>query len=281
MSRGCMILMNNNFEQRVTKVKIDMNGNYIILNMELQGKELILVNLYGPNEDNPQFYKNIFKIISEFENENVIMCGDWNLVLEPEKDCRNYLHENNPKSRKLVLNFIEEENSIDIWRIMNEESKSYTWRRLNPINKQARLDFYLISNTISTFVMNTAIIPGYRTDHSGIVLKLKFQDIERVQDLGEKPSRYFLSLENRNFINKAITKLIDEDDSENSESKDILKCQQNFYEMLYSESDKIDEDSIESIIGENNMKLSDAETEKIRRGNNSKRIIRSSQEYEK
>ena len=27
--------------------------------------------------------------------------------------------------------------------------------------------------------MNTAIIPGYRTDHSGIVLKLKFQDMER------------------------------------------------------------------------------------------------------
>ena len=113
--------MNNNFEQRVTKVKTDMNGNYIILNMELQDKELILVNLYGPNEDNPQFYKNIFKIISEFENENVIMCGDWNLVLEPEKDCCNYLHVNNPKSRKLVLNFIEEENFIDIWRIMNEE----------------------------------------------------------------------------------------------------------------------------------------------------------------
>ena len=100
MSRGLMILMNNNFEQRVTKVKTDMNGNYIILNMELQGKKLILVNLYGPNEDNPQFYKNVFKIISEFENENVIMCGDWNLVLEPENECSNYLHVNNSKIKK-------------------------------------------------------------------------------------------------------------------------------------------------------------------------------------
>ena len=51
--------------------------------------------------------------------------------------------------------------------------------KVKPNKKQARLDFYLISDTISTFVMNTAIIPGYRTDHSGIVLKLKFQDIER------------------------------------------------------------------------------------------------------
>ena len=51
------------------------------------------------------------------------MCGDWNLVLEPEKGCSNYLHVNNPKSRKLVLNFIEEENFVDIWRIMNESQK--------------------------------------------------------------------------------------------------------------------------------------------------------------
>ena len=53
MSRGCMILMNNNFEQRVTEVKTDKNGNFIILNMEIQGKELTLVNLYCPYEDNP------------------------------------------------------------------------------------------------------------------------------------------------------------------------------------------------------------------------------------
>ena len=85
----------------------------------------------------------------------------------------------------------------------------------------------------------------------------------RYQDLGEKPSRYFLSLENQNFINKAMTKLIDEDGSEYCESKDILKCQQFFYEMLYSESDKIDGDSIESIIGENDMKLSDVEAKKL------------------
>ena len=50
--------------------------------MEIQGKEITLVNLYGPNEDNPQFYENILKKVAEFENENVILCDDWNLVLD-------------------------------------------------------------------------------------------------------------------------------------------------------------------------------------------------------
>ena len=51
------------------------------------------------------------------------MCGNWNLVLDPDKDCSNYLYINNPKARKVVINSIEEENFIDVWRIANEESK--------------------------------------------------------------------------------------------------------------------------------------------------------------
>lgn len=36
----------------------------------------------------------------------------------------------------------------------------------------------------------------------------------RYQDLGEKPTKYFFNLENRNYVNKVMTKLIDEDGTE-------------------------------------------------------------------
>ena len=52
-----MVLLNNNFEQKVKRIKTDKNGNYIILDMVIEEKEITLVNLYGPNEDNPQFLK--------------------------------------------------------------------------------------------------------------------------------------------------------------------------------------------------------------------------------
>ena len=58
-SRGVMVLMNNNFEQKVKRVKTDKNGNFILLDMVAQDKEFTLVNLYGPNNDNPQFYENL------------------------------------------------------------------------------------------------------------------------------------------------------------------------------------------------------------------------------
>ena len=159
-----MILMNNNFEYTVERVKTDKNGNYIILDIIIQGKRITLVNVYGPNQDNPNFYTNIKQKVSEFENDQAIMCGDWNFVLDPDLDYNNYLHINNPKARKVILDYIEEENLLDVWRVSNEDSRKYTWRRLNPVIKQARLDFYLISENMFQFVTDTKL----------------FQDIEQI-----------------------------------------------------------------------------------------------------
>ena len=50
---------------------------------------------------------------------------------------------------------------------------------MNPVRKQARLDYFLINETCLEYVMGTYIIPGYRTDHSSILLKLKFINNER------------------------------------------------------------------------------------------------------
>lgn len=54
----------------------------------------------------------------------------------------------------------------------------------------------------------------------------------RYEDLGEKPSKYFFNLENRNYTNKVMNMIIDESGSEFTETKDILKCQQEFYKKI-------------------------------------------------
>ena len=103
-SHGVMVLINNTFEHTVHRVKTDKNGNFIILELNIEGKQITLVNLYGPNDDKPDFYENIKQKVAEFGNEEVIMCGDWNLCLDAEKDCENYLHINNPRARNVVFN---------------------------------------------------------------------------------------------------------------------------------------------------------------------------------
>lgn len=90
-SRGTAVLFNNNFEYQLHKYKCDPNGNYVIIDMTLENfTRFTLVSIYGPNEDNPDFYRKIDEIIDDFENESVILCGDWNLVLNPQCDLFNY-----------------------------------------------------------------------------------------------------------------------------------------------------------------------------------------------
>ena len=55
----------------------------------------------------------------------------------------------------------------------NIKKRQYTWFRKNPI-KKPRLDFFLISDYLYTDVNSTKILPGYRTDHSLILMSLEF-----------------------------------------------------------------------------------------------------------
>ena len=48
-SRGVGILFNSNFDFKIKKTVIDSAGNFIILLMHTMGKDIVLVNIYGPN----------------------------------------------------------------------------------------------------------------------------------------------------------------------------------------------------------------------------------------
>ena len=49
--------------------------------------------------------------------------------------------------------------------------------------KQSRLDYILISESLSNVVENFTIKPGYRSDHSAVILELKFNSFERGRGL--------------------------------------------------------------------------------------------------
>ena len=55
-SRGVAILFNNNFEFKVQKVHKDAGGNFTFISLTTMDKDLLLVNVYGPNRDSPEFY---------------------------------------------------------------------------------------------------------------------------------------------------------------------------------------------------------------------------------
>ena len=173
-SRGVAILFNNNFEFKVNGVIKDVNGNYLIVNIKTPEKEFTLINIYGPNRDSPDFYAKIENIVIENNYFNIIWGGDWNLVLNPNLDYMNYKHTNNQKAREKVIEITDNLSLVDVWREINPEKRRYSWRRNNPL-QQARLDFMLVSNSLISYIKDCKILPGYRSDHSIVLIELELK----------------------------------------------------------------------------------------------------------
>ena len=167
-SRGVAIFFSNNFEFKVHTVFRDHTGNILIVDIEIEKHRFTLVNLYGPNSDEPHFYEQLQNYINKFHSKDIIMVGDWNLLLNPTIDGKNYKHINNPQARLKVLKLMSDLNLYDIWREENAGKNSYTWKRkLQPGHIQlGRLDFFLVSEAVVKFSFDEKISPGYRTDHS-------------------------------------------------------------------------------------------------------------------
>ena len=181
-ARGVAILINNNFEYKVINVKTDDHGNLICVDLSLGSISMRLINIYAPNTDSPEFFQNINTLIEENNMDHFVLCGDLNLVLDPKMDCSNYVSINNPKARRVLLESLNTYNLIDAYRHMHPDIHRFTWRRKNPV-KQARLDYYIISNAFTDFISSCDINPGYRSDHSIIKLDIKSSDFIRGRGL--------------------------------------------------------------------------------------------------
>ena len=116
-------------------------GNLLLVDLQLSGFSLRIINIYAPNIDNPQFFDKVRKYIEDSSETYTIVCGDLNLVLDPKLDSNNYMSVNNPQSRLKALEIVENLKLRDAFRLLNPTTKRYTWRRRNPI-KQARLDYF-------------------------------------------------------------------------------------------------------------------------------------------
>lgn len=74
---------------------------------------MILINIYGPNRDDPEFYSKLLTDIHTYDHP-VILASDFNLVLNPEQDSYDYVNVNNPNAHDQVLNLMIECNLIAV-----------------------------------------------------------------------------------------------------------------------------------------------------------------------
>ena len=242
-ARGVCIFLNNNFEFTVHRKKSDLNGNYLALDITIENHRLTLISLYAPDTDTPIFFEKISEIIDDFGNSSYILCGDYNLVINPDLDYYNYVNINNEKARAKLLEIIENKNMIDPFREVFPDKKRYTFRKRSPL-KQSRLDFFLISDDLLPSLKDSDIESSYRSDHSIINLHLVFNDFKRGKGLWKFNNALLKDKEYLNVIKKKILDVKQQYSNypQNIDIKDIPDSEltltiddQIFFEMLLME----------------------------------------------
>ena len=181
--RGIMVLFKKDVAIQVKKIKTDRSGNLLQMLLNFDMQDVLLNVLYGPNHDDITFYDDVFSLEDSWQFDHSIYVGDWNLVMDFQKDTLNYQNVNNPNARNKVLGKMEQFGLVDIWRQDNASTKRYTWFKKDSTNakkpKCSRLDFFLVSESLSPYSNGSDILPGILTDHSLIALDIDFSKFER------------------------------------------------------------------------------------------------------
>ena len=95
-SKGMITLMNPPVDLEVEKVVSDKQGRFI-LKLALDGKAIVLVNIYAPNDIVQQitFFNKLSKQLEEFVQDTIIIGGDFNCALTSnDKKVETLSHKN-------------------------------------------------------------------------------------------------------------------------------------------------------------------------------------------
>ena len=178
-SRRVALFIKKNLPIKILDKFSDVDGNILAVLLEYESKRLLIEGIYGPNHDYPEFYENkVFEKIQTWNPDHSIFLGDWNIALDKNMDTLNYQTVSNPNARTELIRKITENHLVDIFRDINPTEKKFTWKQWGS-HKFARLDYFLVSNSLLPFIVNAKIHPSCFSDHNPIELEIDFAKFSR------------------------------------------------------------------------------------------------------
>ena len=181
-SNGVAILIPPGFDYVLKNTYKDDEGRILIIQIALQDVEYTIVNVYAPTRANriPQidFISKLKEMMVQFENETLLIGGDFNLYMSKDLDKLDSMaHSNdNPLYRKEIIEMLDTYDMVDIWRVLNPDSRRYTWHSRG---LSSRLDYWFVSDHLLNVTSKVEILPGVFSDHSMLMIEISVKDLER------------------------------------------------------------------------------------------------------
>ena len=157
------------------KYKVNNYYNYYLnLNQLVSNFKQKSINDSVNDQDDPIFFQNLREQMTMFRCEEIILGGDFNLVMDVKKDKKGGKSTMHRNALKVVQNIRDNLDLTDIWRDLNPDGRRYTWRQNKP-EIHCRLDFFLVSVSLAGRILKADILPGYKTDHSLCNIIINYQ----------------------------------------------------------------------------------------------------------
>ena len=172
-SRGVLIIIKDQVDFRLQSLKVDLQGQHVLLEALIQDSPFALLNIYAPNKCAEQ--RDFFSKISEELKSSLILAdssfvigGDFNMIFDYDLEGSGGIKKTK-ESVKILEDIVLEQGLIDIWCVRNPTEKRFTWTPKTPII-QRHLDYWLVNDSLQDDIVSVDIIPSIRSDHSAITL---------------------------------------------------------------------------------------------------------------
>ncbi len=169
-ARGVAILFKKSISFHSHSVITDPAGRYIIVSGCINNFPITCVNVYGPNMDDPAFFRRLFGLIPETSTTNVIIAGDFNCYLDSYLDRSSSQVPPTIQSVGGLNALIKSMNFVDVWRLLNPTGRDYSF--FSHVHKTySRIDYFIIDSKLIQGVhskYHNILI----SDHSPVLLSL-------------------------------------------------------------------------------------------------------------
>jgi len=134
------------------------------------------LNIYAPNEDDPNFFKEITTTLLSTHAEGLIIVGgDFNCVLNQKLDKHPFEQGPILQKTKVLRNMIEELGMVDIWRQKHTKERDYTF--FSKVHKSySRIDFFCVLKRDAYKVIDCHIEPITISDHGPVVMSIHLEN---------------------------------------------------------------------------------------------------------
>ena len=178
-SGGICIMVDKTLDYNVKEHTEIIPGKLQALRVKMFDRNITYLNIYGPNNDDKSFFELLNKYLADNEEDEFIIGGDFNTVLEPDADKIGGISITHAKSREIIKTTMESFDLNDIWILLNNNTMQFTWHSSSKPYIFSRLDYFLVSNSIVNSVCDCTIIPEFKSDHSIVTMNIHLTSEQR------------------------------------------------------------------------------------------------------